>query len=374
MNVLGLLPVVGQPRFAKRIAMMREQGAEVRCLAFDRPYHKGRPPDCALEVLGRIPHGRYLFRLRVFLRSIDVIRRRIKDVDVVYAFGLDMLLLGWLASLFLNKPLVLEIGDIRAIQTVAGLKGRLFRRLDKWLVRRADLVVFTAEDFYRRYYQDWLGLRLNHRIIENKIDFPVTATAPKPPTDGGTLVIGYFGVLRCEWSMRALAALADAYPDRLRIKVAGFSLLPAALLEDLDRRANVTVQGPYRSPRDLPALYGGVDMIWASYAPIAADDWNLRWARTNRFYEACAFGRPLVTRQGSNDGKWVAEYDIGLTLDAVEPEHVVTRFQEVSPAVLCRWQENMRALPSSVFACTDEASSLHAAMRELVSQGRDHRP
>ena len=60
--------------------------------------------------------------------------------------------------------------------------------------------------------------------------------------------------------------------------------------------------------------------------------------------------------------------DIGPTLDAVEPEHVVTRFQEVSPAVLRRWQENMRALPSSVFACTDEASSLHAAMRELVSQ------
>lgn len=374
MNVLGLLPVMGQPRYAKRIAMMREQGAEVRCLAFDRPYHEGRPPDCAVEVLGSIPHGRYLFRLRVFLRSVGVIRRRIKDADVVYAFGLDMLLLGWLASLFLNKPLVLEIGDIRAVQTAGGLKGRLFRGLDKWLVRRAALVVFTAEDFYRRYYQDWLGLRLNHRVIENKIDFPVTPTVPKPLADGDTLVIGYFGVLRCEWSVRALAALADAYPDRLRIKVAGFSLLPAALLDDLDRRANVTVQGPYRSPRDLPALYGDVDMIWASYAPIAADDWNLRWARTNRFYEACAFGRPLVTRQGSNDGKWVAEYDIGLTLDAVEPDQVVTRFQEVSPAVLRRWQENMRALPSSVFACTEEASSLHEAMRELVSQGRDHRP
>jgi len=202
----------------------------------------------------------------------------------------------------------------------------------------------------------------------------VTPTAPKPLADGDTLVIGYFGVLRCEWSVRALAALADAYPDRLRIKVAGFSLLRAALLEDLDRRANVTVQGPYRSPRDLPALYGEVDMVWASYAPIAADDWNLRWARTNRFYEACAFGRPLVTRQGSNDGKWVAEYDIGLTLDAVEPEQAVARFKEVSPAVLRRWQENMRALPPSVFACTEEASSLHEAMRELVSQGRDHRP
>jgi len=374
MNVLSLLPVVGQPRFARRIAMLQEQGAEVRGLAFDRPYHKGRPPDCRLDVLGEIPHGRYLLRMRVFLRSIGVIRRRIKEAEVVYAFGLDMLLLGWLASLFLNKPLVLEIGDIRAIQTTGGLKGRLFRGLDKWLVRRADLVVFTAEDFYRRYYQGWLGLRLNHRIIENKIDFPVTPVAPKSLTDDDTLVIGYFGVLRCEWSVRALAALADAYPDRLHIKVAGFSLLPAALLEDLDRRDNVTVQGPYRSPGDLPGIYGEVDMIWASYAPIAADDWNLRWARTNRFYEACAFGRPLVTRQGSNDGKWVAEYDIGLTLDAVEPEQVVTRFQEVSPAVLRRWQENMRALPSSVFACTDEASSLHEAMRELVSQGRDHRP
>jgi len=373
MNVLGLLPVVGQPRFAKRIAMLQEQGAEVHCLAFDRPYHKGRPPDCPLDVLGTIPHGRYVFRMRVFLRSIGVIRRRIKDADAVYAFGLDMLLLGWLASLFLNKPLVLEIGDIRAVQTADGIEGRLFRGLDKWLVRRAALVVFTAEDFYRCYYRDWLGLRLNHRVIENKIDFPVTRTGPEPPDDNDTLVIGYFGVLRCEWSVRALAALADAYPERLRIKVAGFSLLPVALLDDLDRRANVSVQGPYRSPQDLPALYDSVDMIWASYAPIAVDDWNLRWARTNRFYEACAFARPLVARWGSNDGKWVTDYDIGLTLDALEPEQVLSRFRDVGPAALRRWEGNMRALSPSVFACTDEASSLHEAMRQLVSQESDDR-
>ena len=41
-------------------------------------------------------------------------------------------------------------------------------------------------------------------------------------------------------------------------------------------------------------VYGRIDLVWACYQPIGPDDWNLRWARPNRFYESCLFQKPLV--------------------------------------------------------------------------------
>ena len=369
LNVVCLLPVLGQPRFAKRVAMMQSQGAEVSCLAFDRPYHKGRQPSCKVKMLGAVPHGRYLARLGVFLRSLWTLRSALKAGPVMYCFGLDMLLLAWLAGLGLRRTLVLEIGDVREIQTSAGWKGALFRRFDRWLVSRAHLVVFTAEDFQEQYYQSWLGCRLPYQVIENKLDQPPALAADQRAALGDRpLVIGYFGLIRCAWSVQALAALADAYPDDIQVRVAGYSLLPEDALAGLAERPNVEVAGEYRSPDDLPRLYGAVDLVWACYAPLTDENWNLRWARTNRFYEACAFRRPMIVRAGSNDGKSTRAYDIGLLVDCDSPDGLVAAFGGVNEARMAQWRRNLDNLDTSVFAYTDEAAQLCSAMRKAAER------
>ena len=369
LRVVCMLPVLGQPRFAKRVAMLQSEGADVSCLAFDRPYHKGRQPPCAVDTLGTVPHGRYLARLGVFLRALRTLRRTLQGQPVMYCFGLDMLLLVWFAGLGLRRTLVLEVGDVREIQTAAGWKGALFRRFDRWLVSRANLVVFTAEDFYQQYYRGWLGCRLHHQVIENKLEqAPVLSPDQREPGDAGVLTIGYFGLIRCAWSVRALAALADAYPSGIRIRVAGYSLLPKEELAALADRPNVEVAGEYRSPDDLPDLYGAVDLVWACYAPLTEDNWNLRWARTNRFYEACAFRRPMIVRAGSNDGKSARAYDIGLLVDCDSPQGLVAAFGGVNGARMAQWRRNLDNLDTSVFAYTDEAALLCSAMRKAAER------
>lgn len=373
MNVVCLLPVTGHPRYAKRISMLKAEGMQVSALAFERPYHKGRPADCPTEIIGRIPHGRYLYRLWVYFRARTLLRRRLRGADAVYCFGLDTLMLTRLALMGRNLPCFLEIGDVRDVQTDSGLSGKLFRALDRWLVRYARGAVFTAPDFYEVYYRQWLGETFPHQVIENKIDFE-PAPVPTVPLSRDLLRIGYFGLLRCVWSARALMEIADGLGERVHIRVAGYSMLPEDILNGLKARGNIDVEGPYQSPTDLPRLYGSVDMVWACYAPIQADDWNLRWARTNRFYEACAFGRPLITRAGSNDGQAVASLRIGLVLDCVEPDQAVEAIAGLSPEAISQWAANSRTLSMSVYAYTDEqarlAGDLHAARLSQESDTR----
>lgn len=367
LRVVCLLPVVGQPRFAKRVAMMQSQGAEVRCLAFDRPYHKGRQPSCPVDTLGSVPHGRYVARFGVFFRSIVKIRKSIRHADVTYCFGLDMLLLCWVSALFTSSKLVLELGDLRYIQTADGLKSTLFRFFDRWLVKKASYVVFTARGYYENYYYDWLRVRLDCMIIENKLDIESAPTNLQlSESSGSPIVIGYFGLLRCDWSIRTLIDLADHHRGSLEVLIAGYWMLPHDLKKEVQSRPNITLLGEYRSPQDLPDLYGRADLVWACYAPIKTDDLKYKWARTNRFYEACAYRKPLIVRQGSGDSETVASHSIGLVTDALNGEDMVKEFQLLKRHDISTWENNMNKLPASVFLYTDEASTLYSALSRIA--------
>ena len=59
----------------------------------------------------------------------------------------------------------------------------------------------------------------------------------------------------------------------------------------------MTFAGEYRSPQDLPAIYGGVDMVWSCYPEIREEDYNFKWGRPNRFYEGCYFKKPFFCQK-----------------------------------------------------------------------------
>ena len=101
-KVLFVLPVLGQPRDAKRIAMLQRAGFTVEAAAFDRTYHRGRLPDCAVEILAKIEHKRYIRRFITFVMVVPKLRRAIRRADIVYASGPDM----GLAAILAARPMI----------------------------------------------------------------------------------------------------------------------------------------------------------------------------------------------------------------------------------------------------------------------------
>ncbi len=375
-KVLSALPVVGHPRDSLRIDMLVAVGCEVEAVAFQRDYHSGRLPNCEVTSIGTISHGRYLERIVKMLRALPIIRRAMRRNALVYASGADMAAICLVAGFGLRKPVALEIGDVRELQVSGGLVGRLVRKLDKWMVESCGLLVVTAPRFLDVYYRKWLGANTRGLVIENKLesdfvervpDTRVAAPTGTPITER-PLRIGYFGLIRDEWSWKVLQSLAASNRDGVEVVVAGLPMAPLTdIAEQVARHANISYVGEYRSPEDLPSLYNDVDMVWACYPPIADDDWNLKWARPNRFYQSCYFGKPMFTRAGCQDAVDVERYDIGMIVDESDVQQVATQIAEIQPDDVARWTANMANLPQDVYMYTTESEELGRALRMLVS-------
>jgi succinoglycan biosynthesis protein ExoL len=378
-KVYSILPVLGNSTDSKRIAMLQEMGCRVEAAAFQRDFHSGRSPECAVDLLCKISHGRYFKRLLKFITVLPRIRRGIRRNDLVYASAPDLALLALFSGIGLGKPIFVEVQDLRSIQVATGLKGIIARLIDKFVVNSCDLLIVTAPEFATDYYQKRLRVRTPSLLLENKLeasDRPQVSSnlcnlERNHASQPRRLRIGYFGILRCEWSWQVLETLARHFPDKFEIVVAGHPLFSVNIASRANELRNITFLGPYQSPKDLPALYSNVDLIWACYPGPEEVDPDWRWAqaicRSNRFYESCRFKRPLISVQGSGDATVVKRFDIGLILEDQTVDAVVDVLIKIEAADLNRWQANMNRLPRNIYEYTTEKSDLENAIRKRVA-------
>lgn len=123
----------------------------------------------------------------------------------------------------------------------------------------------------------------------------------------------------------------------------------------------ISFQGPYVAPDELPEMYGNVDLVWGCFPLFGPDRLELHsgvMARTNRFYEAFFFRRPLISRSDSEDGRVVRGDGIGLCVDLRNREETVERLLSISVEEIAGWRLAMDRLPPAVYSYTDEHQRL----------------
>lgn len=373
-KILFVLQHVGQPRFSKRISMMQEQGFNATAVAFDRPTPRGRMPSCEVTTLGKIENGKYLDRIPALMKAIPILRKHIKQSDVVYCMGADMSLLAMLASIGLpRRTKIVEVADIVPIQTIGGLPGKIVRLIDKMQIASSDRLVVTAPDFLNIYYRRWVRSTKPGLVVENKIEPQVVSTVNPAElksvrrSDSDKITIGYYGALRCKWSWNVLIDLMENNPDTHELVLAGRPSNIDGFEETIARLPNVTFLGEYKSPDDLLSLYSRVDLVWACYEPpMGRDYWNHQWARPNRFYEACLYRKPLISRKGCNDSVVVKRHNIGVCIDSFEVRDASIKVAAVTRDQIESWTDNMYGLPEQIYTYTTEGTELANAIREGV--------
>jgi len=309
--------------------------------------------------------------------AIPLMRKAIKKSDLIYASGTDMALLSNIAGIGLGRPVVVEIGDIREIQVDPGLIGSLFRWVDKLLINRCKLLVVTSAAFIDNYYQKILKRNIPSLVIENKLEASflekegrnnILKVDEDIDFTNKRIRIGYFGLLRDEWSWKVLKSLALSNPDKLEIVFAGYTMIDVDLEKEAGKHANIFFKGEYKSPQDLPALYNNIDLVWACYPPIRSNDMNLKWARPNRFYQSCFFKKPIVTRFGCQDAIDVEHYKIGLIIKEENIDNVVKEVSRIQWKDLILWHQNMLKVPESVFVYSTEKNDLATALKNILNK------
>jgi succinoglycan biosynthesis protein ExoL len=359
-----LLPVQSHVRFWKRAEGLERLGARVRVFSFERPWYEGRAPQKEWTSLGTLAHRNYLKRIPALFRAVRIVRAAVEPDDVVYAFGLDLLAVGWLATLGRrrNGRVVLEIGDIRRVMLARGIASRVLRTVERFLLRRTDVVVCTTQAFIDGYFIGrQKAVHPAYLAIENRLapeELSPRASARRARSDQ-TITIGYFGILRCQRSWEVLKRLAATPADRFRVIARGVPFGIPTLETDVAAGHNLEFGGPYVSPADLVSMYSQVDMIWVAYP---AADQNHRWARTNRSYEAGYFGKPIIAQRGTGDGAFVEREGIGLLVDLEDIDATTASVRAVTARNLETWEEHLSSLDSSNFVLTDEHERLCDAL------------
>lgn len=364
MKIIYLLSVVSQVRYQKRVRALERFGAQSEILAFERNYYPGKPWPQGYHSLGHVQHGNYFRRLPILLKAMAYVRSATKAADVIYTFGLDTLLIAWLASRYLGKKvkIVYEVGDIRKILTRDKKVSQFLRWLERYLVRRIDLVVVTSDPYISGYFHDTQKLyNVQYQTIENKLDETDVASLKtrdslsQSPANNNNLRIGYFGLLRCRRSWQLLREVVKRSGGQIELYMRGIFTGLKDLEDEILSAEFVEYGGPYVSPDELASLYKQVDLVWIAHAHEAN---NYLWARANRFYEACYFKRPMIAQVGTQDGEVVTTLNIGKNIDLLDIEQAIEEVLEIGREQIQIWHDNFEKLPQDIYLYTDEHKKL----------------
>lgn len=357
-KIVFVLPVQSAVHCYKRIRSLQALGVETDIYSFERNYYPSKLQPAEYVSLGSISHGKYHKRLVPLTRAMTTIRKAAESADVVYAFGLDILLQAFLATRGLRETpkLVYEATDIRSILTQQTPQSVALRWLERFLLRRVHLLVVTSEAFVFGYYQGVQGVQVPYLVIENKLmteAMPIFTPALRP--NDGVLRIGYFGHIRCQASWKVLKEVAQESEGRVQVQVAGILNDIATAQEDLAATPGMIYLGTFVSPDDLPSLYSQVDVSWVAHFHGIN---NMKWARGNRFYESCYFQKPMFAQTGTIDGEVVASKDLGMCLDLGDKDACVQAVLSARFSDFDQWRRNIAGLPRNMYVLTDEHERL----------------
>lgn len=365
MRVTYLAHDLDDPSIWRRVRMLRQGGAQVRVAGFRRG--QGPLPEPA-TVLGHTANGRMIQRVRAIVAAWPRIARLVPPQDggpeVILARNLEMLALGARLARARGGRLVYELLDIHGMMLGQGMPARILRRVEAGLMARTSLVVLSSPAFQTRYLRHFGQPDTPVLLVENKpFARPDTATpqavpAPGGAEQGGPLIVGWFGMLRCRWSLGVLDQVTRAQPGRFRVILRGRPALD--VMEDfhavVDANPDLSFLGAYDWPDDLPTIYAQLDVAWLIDRYQAGQ--NSDWLLPNRLYEGCLNGAVPVVLDGTEVARRVEAWGCGVTVAAPDAAAVAAALSSIDPAGLAARRAAVAALPRDALEM-DEAECRH---------------
>lgn len=383
-NVPGVAffaPDVTEISTIKRVAEFLDNGMRPLVLGFRRDRcNRDFEPVWPHVILGRTRDGRHWQRAWALAAAVPKLTRAgaaLKRAPIYYARNIDLLLLAFAARWLFNPDAIVayEVLDIQPAFLGDGWRAALLRWVERLCLRHVVLLVLSSPGFLRNYYRSRQGYAGSWLLLENKLHR--SALAHLPPATGGRAaidasgcwVVGYFGLIRGEATMRLVRSIAERVPDKVLFRFAGVF----TTVEERRFRAmfanlpNVVYDGEYAHPQDLGAIYGAVDLAWAIDLEDSA--YNSRWLLPNRFYEAGICGVPCLAVGGFELGALIDRLGVGWSFAEPLDEAVVRFFQSLDRSEYAARRRRLCALPKSRFIAGDDVSALCGILTAAADGG-----
>lgn len=365
-------PDISDVSTIKRAETFLAHGYHLLVFGFRRGnYNRDYEPSWPYIPLGRTQDRRYGRRLAALLTAIPRViakRERLRRAAFIYARNIDQLLLALLARLVGRRTtrIVYEVLDIQPAFVGSGLQARLLRGIERFALRRTDLLVVSSPGFLRHYFMPIQGYHHRWFLLENKLPANFTAVTGVARAAGSNAarrhpyrwVVGYCGLIRGQATFDLIVRLAERLQGLVLFKFRGIltTVDSKSFTDAVLRLDNLVYEGDYVNPRDLAAIYSDLDFAWA--IDLEHSTHNSRWLLPCRFYEAGFFGVPCLTADGFEVGRLVEERRIGWNFSDPYEEAMVRFFLTLTQPEYDETRSRLLDLPESRFVAGEDTTAL----------------
>lgn len=337
-----------------RFIELRKHYNESVLLAFERTYYETTRKIDYVR-LGTVENGNLAGRILVYLKALKIIFKNVSGTkgSDIYFYGFDLLPLIVLANVFRQCRLIFEIPDLRAPFFEDKISTKILLKVLRVSMKKIPKTVVTSELFVTGFLRNNSFQTGPYFVLENKVHLEDNTLPVR--MENSEIVIGYFGVIRCEQSLKILLEFLEVSHGYRLIIYGIFSGISDHQKALMLSHPKVNYKGEYKSPEDLREIYAQIDISWVAYPYSAGKkEGNFKYARTNRYYEAGFFRIPMIGNQFAGDARFIEEFDYGITLDLGNMMESVEDMKKISPEKLESWKANLRKAPVSDFMSTDE--------------------
>jgi len=326
MKSMFLLSHTPIPRFIKKINIASEV-SQTKLLYWDRKlkndvkFTVGSGVVCESIEL-KAPIGKTLKRsltLIIFLfKSLKIIKKY--GPNNLHVGNLDMLLIAFIYKTLFNKDvkIIYEIGDLPEIIFKSNIFGRLYKNLEKALMKKVDFLILSSSFFWEVYYKQFTDYE-KYIYIPNVPSISMAKTPFKKRINqefnNENLTIGFIGSIRYEQQLKMLFDEV-MYNGKINLLVAGTGMKVKELKKYTSKSKNIKFTGPY-DYKEIGYLYSNVDIIYSVYD---TDKENVKIALPNRLYESLLFEKPLIVSKNTELANFVLEHNIGFEVSDKSPE------------------------------------------------------
>lgn len=349
---------IDDPRVCVEAEALARRGYGLTVIGWDRDVDKdSRAHRNGVEFLRlsvRSTHGRGItqpfFLGRFWVRAWGVLRRL--RPDVIHCHDLDTLPLGWRAARSLRAHLVFDAHENYPDMMAGHLPARAvkaLRTLEKWLVRRCDLLI-TVGNRLAEHYRDMGAPEVC--VVGNwkdpaDFEFPpetIARTRGELGLRDGTIAICFIANLGPERRLEPLLK-AVAGDDRFACVIGGDGPQAELAGQYADRNDNIVYLGRV-APERVALVTAACDVVYYGFDETNP---NARWSAPNKLYEAIAAGKPILSGDFGEVGETVRNQECGILCDTRTPEGIAAGLSKlVSPEGLGAMARRADALQESL--------------------------
>ncbi len=322
----------------KRTMALESAGVQLKGFFFRREKNNADyQPEWDNVELGITVDNNYAKRVPALLKGLKILvnhKKDLREAKFLMARNFDMMFIGMLAKVLTGSKakLVYDIPDIQEFFFGKGIKGKVFRGLEKIILSQISLLVVTSPGFVTGYFEKYQNYKGRHFVWENKLLSEQMGEMPSPQAmnvhrqkvgDDDTLwTVCWHGTLRCPKSMAILADTAKRLGSKVKFYLRGKQTIYPELFEKTFAGIeNVEFGGEYRTPDHLEEIYGPAHFNWC---PDYFDpDGNSPLLLPNRLYQGGALGVVPIAIEGQESANYVKNHNLGYVLPEASADALI---------------------------------------------------